>query len=84
MNWGVFKDATGAVNMAEVGASVALMAGIVYSGYDLIGLHNPFNLATFGVGIGSLISALGLAQRLRGDVEAEKRNAEQTSTGKSS
>ena len=46
-------------------AVLAVFAGIIYSGYDLICLHNPFNFTTYGSGVGLLLAGVGAALAMK-------------------
>ena len=47
------------------------LVGIIYQGYDLLYLHNKFDIVQFGIGAGGLLSLGGLALKLKEDTEAK-------------
>lgn len=47
------------------------LVGIIYQGYDLLYLHNKFDIVQFGIGAGGLLSMGGLALKLKEDTEAK-------------
>lgn len=47
------------------------LAGIAYAGFDLLVLHNKFDIVQYGVGAGGLLSLGGLALKLKHDTEAK-------------
>jgi len=47
------------------------LAGICYSGFDLLYLHNKFDIVQYGIGAGGLLSLGGLALKLKHDTEAK-------------
>jgi hypothetical protein len=50
---------------------IAVMAGIVYAGVDLLIMHNKFDITQYGIGIGSLLAAGGGALALKANTEAK-------------
>lgn len=46
-------------------AVLSVLGGIIYAGYDLIHLHNPFNFATYGTGVGALLAGAGAALAMK-------------------
>ena len=48
---------------------IAVLAGISYAGVDLFALHNKFDIAQYGIGIGSLLAAGGAALWAKKDTE---------------
>jgi hypothetical protein len=47
------------------------LAGIGYAGFDLLYLHNKFDIVQYGIGAGGLLSLGGLALKLKQDTEAK-------------
>ena len=67
-----FKDAKGDWSLAECVGAPAAVLGVGASLYHGLWLHEPFDLQSYGLGIGAVIAALGAAQRLRGDPELDR------------
>lgn len=67
-----FRDARGDFNLAECVGAPAAVLGVATSLYHGLWLHEPFDLQSYGLGIGAVIAALGAAQRLRGDADIDR------------
>ena len=69
-----FKDAKGDWNIAELGAASALAGGVGMWMWKAAHMPGVPDLSSLGIGVGALIGALAGAQRLRGDVELDRRD----------
>lgn len=72
MSWKtIFQDAEGDWNAAEICAVPAAVAGV--GTYLWQCWHGTaFDFQNFGTGLGLLVTAIGAAQRLRGDADRRK------------
>jgi hypothetical protein len=62
----VLTEADGmSYDIIRVLAVLTVPVGLVYAGYDLIMLHNHFDLQQFGIGVGAMFTGVGLALKLR-------------------
>lgn len=61
-------DADGDVNIAELIAAVGGAGGVFVPIWH--SFHGaPFDIQSYGIGLGAIVGALGAAQRMRGDAE---------------
>jgi len=63
-----FTDPDGSLSIPEIIAAVGALVGIVAPVFDWAARGVHFDLQGFGVGLASLVAALGVAQRLRDGV----------------
>jgi hypothetical protein len=67
-----FTTATGTdFDLGRILWAISVLAGIAYAGFDLIYLRNPFNITTFGAGVGILLAAGAGSLYMKSSTEAK-------------
>jgi hypothetical protein len=62
----MFLQEDGTVDEAIVVAALAVLEGFGLELYAVLWLHQPFNLAEFGAGVGALATGVGVLMGVRG------------------
>lgn len=63
---GMFLQEDGTLDEAILVAAAAMLEGFGLELYAVLALHQPFNLAEFGAGVGALSTGVGVLMGLRG------------------
>lgn len=62
---GMFLQEDGTLDEAILVAAIAMLEGFGLELYAVLALHQPFNLAEFGAGVGALSTGVGVLMGLR-------------------
>lgn len=63
---GMFMEGDGTVDEAILVAALAVLEGFGLELYSVLWLHQAFNLAEFGAGVGALATGVGVLMGVRG------------------
>lgn len=63
---GMFLQEDGTLDEAILVGAIAILEGFGLELYAVLGLHQAFNLAEFGAGVGALATGIGVLMGLRG------------------
>lgn len=67
---GMFMQSDGTIDEAVVVAALAILEGFGLELYAVLVLHQPFNLAEFGGGVGALATGIGILMGVRGKTQS--------------